>query len=73
MVEAAEGAGQDALVTTLTERCEALTFGAEDAGGYFPYGGSRAGADAAGRRDVILLSVRAITYLYDAMHVPPTP
>jgi len=77
MVEAvaAEGAAQDALVAPLTELCEALSFCTEDAGGYFPTeaaaralvrlagGGGGAGATP----DVILLSVRAITYLCDAM------
>ncbi|CAN6332780.1 unnamed protein product [Urochloa humidicola] len=78
MVEAvaAEGAGPDALVAALTELCEALSFCAEDAGGYFPTdaaaralvrraGGGGDGAEAS--PDVILLSVRAITYLCDAM------
>ncbi|XP_066359646.1 E3 ubiquitin-protein ligase UPL4-like [Miscanthus floridulus] len=58
------------------ELCEALSFCAEDAGGYFP---TEAAARALVRRaggfgdgtgatpDVILLSVRAITYLCDAM------
>ncbi|OEL23501.1 hypothetical protein BAE44_0015480 [Dichanthelium oligosanthes] len=77
MVEAvaAEGAGQDALVAALKELCEALSFCMEDAGGYFP---KEAAAQALMRRagggdgpgatpDVILLSVRAITYLCDAM------
>ncbi|KAJ1263270.1 hypothetical protein BS78_09G170700 [Paspalum vaginatum] len=77
MVEAvaAEGAGQDALVAALTELCEALSFCGEDAGGYFPTeAAARAlvrragGGDGAGATpDVVLLSVRAITYLCDAM------
>ncbi|CAL4893978.1 unnamed protein product [Urochloa decumbens] len=77
MVEAvaAEGAGPDALVAALTELCEALSFCAEDAGGYFPTdaaaralvrrAGGGDGAEAS--PDVILLSMRAITYLCDAM------
>ncbi|XP_062179869.1 E3 ubiquitin-protein ligase UPL4 isoform X2 [Phragmites australis] len=78
MVEAvaAEGAGEGALVAALTELCEALSFCAEDAGGYFPTeAAARAlvrlaggGGDGAGASlDVMLLSVRAITYLCDAM------
>ncbi|XP_066342849.1 E3 ubiquitin-protein ligase UPL4-like isoform X2 [Miscanthus floridulus] len=58
------------------ELCEALSFCAEDAGGYFPTeAAARAlvrraggGGDGTGATpDVILLSVRAITYLCDAM------
>jgi E3 ubiquitin-protein ligase TRIP12 len=80
MVEAvaAEGAGQDALVAALTELCEALSFCAEDSGGYFPTeaaaralvrraGGGAEGDGAEASPDVVLLSVRAITYLCDAM------
>jgi E3 ubiquitin-protein ligase TRIP12 len=75
-----EGAGQDAVVAALMELCEALSFCAEDAGGYFPTeaaaralvrragGGGGGGGDGTGATpDVILLSVRAITYLCDAM------
>jgi E3 ubiquitin-protein ligase TRIP12 len=70
-----EGAGQDAVVAALMELCEALSFCAEDAGGYFPTeAAARAlvrragGGDGTGATpDVILLSVRAITYLCDAM------
>lgn len=70
-----DGAGQDALLAALTELCEALSFCTEDVGGYFPTEAAaralvrRAGAgDGAGTTpDVILLSVRAITYLCDAM------
>jgi len=71
-----EGASQDAVVAALMELCEALSFCAEDAGGYFPTeAAARAlvrraggGGDGTGATpDVILLSVRAITYLCDAM------
>lgn len=82
-----EGAGQDALVAALMELCEALSFCAEDGGRYFP---TEAAVRALARRpgggdgtgatpDMILLSVRAIMYLCDAMprargrHRPPRP
>ncbi|KAL6619092.1 hypothetical protein ACP70R_034231 [Stipagrostis hirtigluma subsp. patula] len=72
---AAEGAGEDALLAALTELCEALSFFAEDSGGYFPTDPAAqalvrlaGGADGAGAGpDVMLLAVRAITYLCDAM------
>jgi E3 ubiquitin-protein ligase TRIP12 len=77
MVEAvaAEGVGQDALVAALKELCEALSFCVEDAGGYFPMDAAArvlvrraGGGDGPGATpDVILLSVRTITYLCDAM------
>ncbi|KAK3138543.1 hypothetical protein QOZ80_5AG0370300 [Eleusine coracana subsp. coracana] len=72
---AAVGAEEGALVAALTELCEALSFCAEDAGGYVPteataralvrlaVGGDGVGASP----DVMLLSLRAITYLCDAM------
>ncbi|KAL6841297.1 hypothetical protein ACP4OV_028815 [Aristida adscensionis] len=72
---AAEGAGEDAVLAALTELCEALSFFAEDSGGYFPTeAAARAlvklagGGDGAGAGpDVMLLALRAITYLCDAM------
>uniref|UniRef100_I1PWE9 HECT-type E3 ubiquitin transferase n=2 Tax=Oryza glaberrima TaxID=4538 RepID=I1PWE9_ORYGL len=76
---AADGAEEGAVVAALTELCEALSFCGEDVGGYFPtdaaaralvrlVGGGADGAPAAAASpDVMLLSVRAITYLCDAM------
>jgi E3 ubiquitin-protein ligase TRIP12 len=72
---AAEGAEEGALVAALTELCEALSFCTEDATAYFP---SEAAARALVRLascgdgvgaspDVMLLSLRAITYLCDTM------
>ncbi|KAG8058858.1 hypothetical protein GUJ93_ZPchr0002g22956, partial [Zizania palustris] len=74
---AADGAGKGALVTALTELCEALSFCGEDAGGYFPIKAAAlalvrlaGGADGAvSSPDVMLLSMRAITYLCDAMQL----
>uniref|UniRef100_A0A0D9WHF8 HECT-type E3 ubiquitin transferase n=1 Tax=Leersia perrieri TaxID=77586 RepID=A0A0D9WHF8_9ORYZ len=74
---AADGAEEGVLVAALTELCEALSFCGEDVGGYFPteaaaralvrlVGGAEGGV-AAASPDVMLLSVRAITYLCDAM------
>ncbi|KAE8812510.1 E3 ubiquitin-protein ligase UPL4 [Hordeum vulgare] len=69
---ASEGAGGGALLASLTELCEALSFCTEDAGGYFPVESAAralvrlAGADVASP-DEMLLAVRAITYLCDAM------
>uniref|UniRef100_A0A0E0DSM5 HECT-type E3 ubiquitin transferase n=1 Tax=Oryza meridionalis TaxID=40149 RepID=A0A0E0DSM5_9ORYZ len=76
---AADGAEEGAVVAALTELCEALSFCGEDVGGYFPTdaaaralvrlvgGGADGAAAAAASPDVMLLSVRAITYLCDAM------
>uniref|UniRef100_A0A452ZAR8 HECT-type E3 ubiquitin transferase n=1 Tax=Aegilops tauschii subsp. strangulata TaxID=200361 RepID=A0A452ZAR8_AEGTS len=69
---ASEGAGGGALLASLTELCEALSFCTEDAGGYFPVESAAralvrlAGAEVASP-DEMLLAVRAITYLCDAM------
>ncbi|XP_006655387.2 E3 ubiquitin-protein ligase UPL4 isoform X1 [Oryza brachyantha] len=73
---AAEGAEEGPLVAALTELCEALSFCGEDVGGYFPteaaaralvrlVGATEGGVVAS--PDVMLLSVRAITYLCDTM------
>uniref|UniRef100_A0ACD5U1W4 Uncharacterized protein n=1 Tax=Avena sativa TaxID=4498 RepID=A0ACD5U1W4_AVESA len=76
---AADGAGGDAVLAALTELCEALSFCTEDAGGYFPTeaaakalvkiarGGDAGGGGAVASPDEMLLAVRAITYLCDAM------
>ncbi|KAL5231047.1 hypothetical protein ABZP36_029823 [Zizania latifolia] len=72
---AADGAGEGALVTALTELCEALSFCADGSAGYFPTEAAAralvrlAGADdgAVASPDVMLLSMRAITYLCEAM------
>ncbi|KAF0923852.1 hypothetical protein E2562_007711 [Oryza meyeriana var. granulata] len=72
---AADGVEEGAVVAALTELCEALSFCGEDVGGYFPTeAAARAlvrlvgGADGAvASPEVMLLSVRAITYLCDAM------
>ncbi|KQK05853.1 E3 ubiquitin-protein ligase UPL4 [Brachypodium distachyon] len=72
---AAESAGEGTLVASLTELCEALSFCTEDAGSYFPTeaavralvrltGGGEGGVASP---DEMLLSLRAITYLCDAM------
>jgi E3 ubiquitin-protein ligase TRIP12 len=73
---AADGAGSDAVLAALTELCEALSFCTEDAGGYFPTEAAAKalvrlarGGDggAAASPDEMLLALRAITYLCDAM------
>jgi E3 ubiquitin-protein ligase TRIP12 len=76
---AADGAGSDAVLAALTELCEALSFCTEDAGGYFPTeaaakalvrlarGGDGGDGGAAASPDEMLLALRAITYLCDAM------
>ncbi|CAM0955142.1 unnamed protein product [Alopecurus aequalis] len=76
---AADGAGADAVLAALTELCEALSFCTEDDGGYFPTeaaaaalvrvarGGDGTGTGAVASPDAMLLALRAITYLCDAM------
>jgi E3 ubiquitin-protein ligase TRIP12 len=72
---AAEGAEEGALVAALTDLCQALSFCTGDATTYFPYEAAApalvrlaSGGDGVGASpDVMLLSLRAITYLCDAM------
>ncbi|KAG1365699.1 E3 ubiquitin-protein ligase UPL4 [Cocos nucifera] len=66
-----EDAGPEAQLAALTELCEVLSFCMEDSLGYFPMETSvpvlvrLAGAES--RPDVMLLAVRALTYLCDGM------
>ncbi|PKU64336.1 E3 ubiquitin-protein ligase UPL4 [Dendrobium catenatum] len=66
-----EDAGPSAQLASLTELCEALSFCMEDSLGYFPMDNALpllvrlAGSE--GNPDVMLLAIRAITYLCDVM------
>ncbi|EMS53469.1 hypothetical protein TRIUR3_29143 [Triticum urartu] len=63
---ASEGAGGGALLASLTEPCEALSFYTEDAGGYFPVESAaralvRLADTEVASPDEMLLAVRSIT------------
>ncbi|XP_020579574.1 E3 ubiquitin-protein ligase UPL4 [Phalaenopsis equestris] len=66
-----EDAGPSVQLASLTELCEALSFCMEDSLGYFPVDNALpllvklAGSE--GNPDVMLLAIRAITYLCDVM------